>query len=86
MVRVSCGELQTEPTTTLLSIKSLVGKICLTPIHLQMKLTFLMFSPKTGEFIIISKAGKIVAYFKPENPPNFIENKFDECGDYWLNY
>ena len=44
------------------------------------------YSSKTNEFMIISKDGKIVTYFKPTNPHSFIENKFDECGDYWINY
>ena len=43
------------------------------------------YSPKTNEFIIITKDGKIVTYFKPDNPHTFIYNKFDECGDYWIN-
>ena len=43
------------------------------------------YNPRTHEFIIITKDGKIVTYFYPDNPKTFIDNKFDECGDYWIN-
>ena len=43
------------------------------------------YDPKTNEFGIISKDGKIVTYFEPTNPNTFIYNKFNECGDYWIN-
>lgn len=43
------------------------------------------YKPSTNEFMIISKYGKIVTFYKPTNPKNFIDNKFFECGEYWLN-
>ncbi len=43
------------------------------------------YNPRTNEFAIISKNGKIVTYFKPTGGNRFIYNKFDEYGDYWLS-
>jgi len=44
------------------------------------------YNPKTNEFGIISKNGKIVTYFEPERGEEYFNDQFENFGDYWINY
>ena len=44
------------------------------------------YNPKTNEFMIITKDGKIITYFKPSGGSGYFENQFIDKGDSWINY
>lgn len=44
------------------------------------------YDPKTNEFGVISKEGKIVTYFNPSGGIDYFNNQYDMWGDYWINY
>lgn len=43
------------------------------------------YNPKTNEFCIVSREGKIVTYFKPEQGITYFETQFYEWGEYYIN-
>jgi len=44
------------------------------------------YDPKTNEFGIISKDGKIVTYFEPDRGIDYFNDQFDLWGENWINY
>lgn len=42
------------------------------------------YDTETNEFMIISRNGKIVTYYKPEDGIDYFYSKFDEYGNFWL--
>ncbi len=41
------------------------------------------YDVETNEFIIISRDGKIVTYYLPEDGIDYFYSQFDKYGDYW---
>lgn len=46
--------------------------------------TIYRYRESTNEFMIISKDGKIVTYYEPEDGIDYFYGQFDEYGDFWL--
>ena len=42
------------------------------------------YNPKTNEFIIITKDGKIVTYYYPSNGIDYFEDRYLEFGKSWI--
>ena len=43
-----------------------------------------MYNPGTNEFLILSRDGKIITYFPPENGIDYFYDQFEKFGDYWI--
>ncbi|MCL2675214.1 MAG: hypothetical protein FWE84_01305 [Firmicutes bacterium] len=43
------------------------------------------YDPKTNEFMIIDKNGKIVTYFEPDRGEQYFEDQFIDYGDYFIS-
>ena len=41
------------------------------------------YDTETNEFMIISRNGKIVTYYLPEDGIDYFYGQFDKYGDYW---
>ena len=41
------------------------------------------YDTETNEFMIISRSGKIVTYYLPDNGIDYFYGQFDKYGDYW---
>ena len=42
------------------------------------------YDVESNEFMIISRYGKIVTYYEPEEGIDYFYSQFDKYGDYWI--